>query len=471
MISINNALRLPQQNLDLLVNGKSINCLSKTFVATNRCFALYPDIQSQELDIIDIAYWAECTDCKSIGEDFSIPRLSNLIGISIEEITEIFQKRSNIFLTSLRTYKLPNPLQVVYQSTGNFIPLSEIVNINELLSIISDHDFNKLINETKELELTIVSDFSLESENTIFDQNEVFLQLKEEFLNNNSEDKTKEAKKTWLNIKDLSWIEDISKYGDRTIEENKAKSNYQAGTDFENIVKQSLEFLGFTVDITHKGGAGGLDLFCSKPYPIAGECKSGRSKSDKAVEQIDRIAKRILKENYLLASGLIIIGSGEQPSNQLIDSAISSKVTGSIKINIIKAITLQKLVEIKAKYNGAIDLFELKKCLQGGQIDEEIDKYIQKVESEIKLRSHIVQLVKTYLTNKGIPDIALDTLQGAYDFSNPPRNLTREEELKEILIELSSPLAGYLGRVKGNGGNCDRFYYLRDLPIEHENYN
>jgi hypothetical protein len=32
-------------------------------------------------------------------------------------------------------------------------------------------------------------------------------------------------------------------------------------------------------------------------------------------------------------------------------------------------------------------------------------------------------------------------------------------------IELSSPLAGYLGRVEEAGKKCDRFYYLRDLPI------
>jgi hypothetical protein len=31
--------------------------------------------------------------------------------------------------------------------------------------------------------------------------------------------------------------------------------------------------------------------------------------------------------------------------------------------------------------------------------------------------------------------------------------------------ELSSALAGYLGRVEEAGKKCDRFYYLRDLPI------
>ena len=37
--------------------------------------------------------------------------------------------------------------------------------------------------------------------------------------------------------------------------------------------------------------------------------------------------------------------------------------------------------------------------------------------------------------------------------------------VRDLLIELSSPLAGYLGRVEEAGKKCDRFYYLRDLPI------
>jgi hypothetical protein len=38
-------------------------------------------------------------------------------------------------------------------------------------------------------------------------------------------------------------------------------------------------------------------------------------------------------------------------------------------------------------------------------------------------------------------------------------------------IKSSSPLAGYLGRVKGDAEKGDRFYYLRDLPIENEKHN
>ncbi|MEI6429875.1 MAG: DUF1802 domain-containing protein, partial [Pseudanabaena sp. ELA607] len=124
---------------------------------------------------------------------------------------------------------------------------------------------------------------------------------------------------------------------------------------------------------------------------------------------------------------------------------------------------LQKLVELKAKYDGAINLFELKEYLQSGQIDDKINEYIQKVEHDIKLRSHVVSLVKNHHEDR----ISVEGLFNIYPYSDPPQPTPKIEDLRDILrdilIELSSPLAGYLGRVEENGKKCDRFYYLRDL--------
>jgi len=39
----------------------------------------------------------------------------------------------------------------------------------------------------------------------------------------------------------------------------------------------------------------------------------------------------------------------------------------------------------------------------------------------------------------------------------------------QIIKMISSPLAGYLGRDKSDGGKGDRFYYLRDLPCDTPN--
>ncbi|MCZ0902455.1 DUF1802 domain-containing protein, partial [Microcoleus sp. HI-ES] len=60
---------------------------------------------------------------------------------------------------------------------------------------------------------------------------------------------------------------------------------------------------------------------------------------------------------------------------------------------------------------------------------------------------------------------SVDALSGAYSMSKPPKKLSREE-LYEILVELSSPLTGYAGRIKGEHLGRDRFYFLRDLPLD-----
>ncbi|MEI6332265.1 MAG: hypothetical protein WCP16_23745 [Pseudanabaena sp. ELA645] len=159
-----------------------------------------------------------------------------------------------------------------------------------------------------------------------------------------------------------------------------------------------------------------------------------------------------------LESKKLIIGAGKI-NNDVITASHEWKVS------IIKAMTLQKLVELKAKYDGAINLFELKEHLQAGQIDDKIHEYIQKVESEIKLRSQIVQTVKE--EQYGDQYVSVTEIRSTYNakYVTEPTQRLGDPVVKDLLIELSSPLAGYLGRVKGDGGKGDRFYYLRDLPI------
>ncbi|CAN1213466.1 DUF1802 domain-containing protein [Tumidithrix helvetica PCC 7403] len=440
------ALRLPSGVLSSLESGSITAIHAHSFNRPKQDFALCSD--DPEASEVKISAWARCEGSQQFSEKDKCDILAARLQIPIESFQNALEQNGFIWLSYLRVYHLPSPIIIKNSTKGVFIALENRIYINELQPVLDDITYEKRKREVENLEPPEPLDIQIQKM-----LEAVEIQCKMESL------------------KKLDWIKEITTKGNRSIEEDKSKSNYQAGTEFENIVKQSLEFLGFTVDITHKGGAGGLDLFCSKPYSVAGECKAGRSKSDKAVEQIDRIAKRILKENYLLASGLIILGSGDEPSNQLVDSAISSKVTGSIKINIIKAMTLQKLVKLKAKYDGAIDLFELKKYLQGGQIDEEIDKYIQKVEGEINLRSHIIQSVKELMNQPGEDYLNASAVRVQYNaiFGKDVNSILNDRATHELLVELSSPLAGYLGREKSNSNwRSDRFYFLRDLPIGKE---
>ncbi|MEI2581919.1 DUF1802 domain-containing protein [Scytonema sp. PRP1] len=259
---------------------------------------------------------------------------------------------------------------------------------------------------------------------------------------------------------DLAWINNIAALGDRSKEQDQGKSNYQAGTEFENIARRSLEFLGFKLEEAYKGGAGGLDLFCSKPYSLVSECKAGKSIPDRTVEELDRIGKRHLKENYMNAVRLII-GPGK-PTKQLQASAAISK------ISIINVMTLQKLVELHAKYAGSVDLIELKKYLAPGQIDYKIDEYIEKVKRQIQLRSQIVQAVQQLFNQDNERSVTtsqnftVTEIRAHYNATQNPK-LT-DEAVHDLVIELSSPLIGYLGRIKGSDWKSDRFYFLRDLP-------
>jgi hypothetical protein len=167
-----------------------------------------------------------------------------------------------------------------------------------------------------------------------------------------------------------------------------------------------------------------------------------------------------LSRDKFLESTKLVIGPGNPSVDML-------KAAQEWKVSIINAMTLQKLVELKAKYPGAVNLVELKPYLEmGRQIDDRINDYIQKVEREIRLRSQLIKIVKNRLEITGVENAGVEALHGAYYANpNPPQPLNLQE-MHEILIELSSPLTGYLGRIKGENGQSDRFYFLRDLPLD-----
>ncbi|MBN3896168.1 MAG: DUF1802 family protein [Nostoc sp. NOS(2021)] len=453
--SILTALCLPVPDIEALIQGRTIAALPRMFIHPGRRFALYPTDSS-----VSIKAWAKCELCQILDETKPLEILSKLTIWTPKVLKEILQKQQYLFLAYLRVYQLPELQEIlvnpnIQEKLGKFVSLSNSLTVSEEKPILNDRTFAQrkrqleklepaLHPELEELQSAIASlAISQAAAKQLDDDIKVFLGWSNDKLIKQPDS-------------NLAWINDIAKLGDRSIEKDEGKSNYQAGTDFENIARRSLDFLGFKVEENYKGGAGGLDLFCSQPYPLVCECKAGKSIPDRAVEELDRIGKRHLKENYLQAMRLII-GPGE-PTKNLKESAQISK------ISIINVMTLQKLVEFKAKYPGAINLVELQQYLEPGQIDYKIDEYIDKVEREIKLRSHITQLVKNYLENSGIESAGVEALHGAYFGSHPPQPI-KTVEMHEILIELSSPLTGYLGRIKDSNLNSDRFYFLRDLPI------
>ncbi len=424
------ALRLPSGVLSSLESGNITAVHAQAFYRPNQDFALFAD--DSENNEVKISMWAHFERSQKFFEKDKCDILAARLQVPIESLQNALEQNGFIWLSYLRVYHLPSPIIIKNSTKGVFISLEDRIYINELQPVLDDITYEKRKSEVENLEPPEPLDVQIQKM-----LEEVEFQRKMESL------------------KKLDWIKEITTLGDRSIELEEKKTTYQAGTDFENITKQALQFLGFTIDYAHKGGAGGLDLLCLNPYPLFGECKAGKSIPNDTVVQLLNLGT--IRNNELFqktGTVKLIIGSGK-PTPQVLDGANVHKMA------IINPTSLQKLVELKAKYDGAIDLFELRKYLQAGQIDGKIDEYIQKVEGEIKLRSHIVNLVKNNHEEK----VGVETLFGAYPYSNPPRPIREREELKEILIELSSPLAGYLGRVEENGIKGDRFYFLRDLIV------
>lgn len=142
-------------------------------------------------------------------------------------------------------------------------------------------------------------------------------------------------------------------------------------------------------------------------------------------------------------------------------------------MNVMHPETLQRLTEMKARYPGSIDLLKLKACLQqepyGEGADEKIGRFIEETFVQLKIRSAVIEAVKLCLENAGQESIGADAVCAAYaalaSFGLP--NLSMGE-VHDVLIELSSPVAGYLGRTQANNGR-ELFYFLRELYVEDNN--
>lgn len=143
-------------------------------------------------------------------------------------------------------------------------------------------------------------------------------------------------------------------------------------------------------------------------------------------------------------------------------------------MNIMRPETLQRLTELKAQHPGAIDLLKLKACLQsapfGEDSDAKVNQFINGTLEQLRLRSALIQSVKTYLESTDQEAIGLDTVCSAYAMSSES-NLPSLSmgEIHDLLMELSSPLAGYLGRKKADNSR-DVFYFLRELCIEDDSF-
>jgi len=458
---IYNAIVLPVSEVEALIQGRMIVAIPSRFLHIGETFSLYPLGVSTNTTVIKA--WARCEFCERIykREEFDI--LSELTIWKQERFEEILQKRPHFFLAYLRVYHLSQPYEIaaipnIQDKLGKFVGLPNI-SASEAKPVLSDQVFLQRKQQLEKRQPPLHPE--LEKLQTALSQiannNPAAQQLENEikvFLG-------------WSNApiintidSDLAWIKNIANVG-----------NSSDGNEFERLVRKSLIKLGFSssntnpkanLDPNKLGGPGGLDFYCEYPYRVVGECKATKTETvhDGTAAQIVKLGYKHLQQEYNNCIK-IIMAAGELIKH----TELTAKGN---QMNVIRPETLQRLVELKAKHPGSIDLLNLKPYLEkepfGEASNDKINEYIDKIEKEIKLRSYIIQLVKNYLQNSGIESAGVENLDGAYFGSNPPQPL-KPGEMYEILIELSSPLTGYLGRIKSSDRKNDKFYYLRDLPI------
>jgi Domain of unknown function (DUF1802) len=456
--SITTALCLSEEDTIALISGRSIAALSRAFVNGVRHFAICSTGDSPKVEA-----WAELISSKMYTDPDKAEALAWSTIWSREYLHDRIQDRKRIFLNILKIYHLGSSVtiegNISQDKIGAFIKLPKSLSTQLDQPVLNESTFSRRkINLER---LTPPEHPELEELQSTIDR---YAQVNPKASDFNTELRIflgwSDSEEPTLVSTENDWIQKIKTYGYREDETpNNQKSNYQAGTDFEIIIRQSLEFLGFTVDEAHTGGAGGIDVFCSHPYSLVGECKSGKKIPDNTVEQLDRIAKRHLKEQYETASRFII-GPGK-PSPQLLESAKLPTTS------IMSPETLQKLVEFHQKY--PINLLEFRdKCLVAGQVDDKVNSFLEEMTTRIKIRSHIIKSVKA-LKDSGDDFVSASMVRIHFNtaFASNLGKLEKPEQAHTLLIELSSPLAGYLGRKQcpDRDWKADRFYFLRDLIV------
>jgi hypothetical protein len=256
----------------------------------------------------------------------------------------------------------------------------------------------------------------------------------------------------------LSWIYSIVPIATRSLELAGNKiSNYQAGTNFEQIIRRSLDSLGFTVDADYAGGAGCLDLYCSKPFPLVAECKSGQSIPNNAIEELLKLGRTHLGKDGFESATKLVIGPGK-PTKYLLDAA------DAWGVSILSPQAIQKLTEANALYPGVLNMMELPTYLKPGIADEQVEAFINnQMAQSLNVHTKVIILIQEIAVEYPEKVLTAENLLQLFRerFSYVA---VGDHTFHDVLIELSSPLTGYLKRDKGNQKWEDRFYYLRDLP-------
>jgi hypothetical protein len=503
LLLLDRALCLPAPDIAALLEGQNIVAISKVAVQRGWTFALYPcDLLIDSLPVEQqyhsyahtstqvalaslnastarIEAWARCELSTMVHDVEQLEALSCSTVWTKAALQETLTQRQHIFLSYLQVFRLAETTSVsanlaASDKRGKFVSLSSFtsknspltaIKVTELLPVLDEAVFIQRKQQLEEGEKPLYFELSklAGAVSPLTETNIAAKEINQEVRNILGW--SIDGKYTERSTPNLDWIKTIASIG-----------NSSNGDLFEKLVRKSFIKLGFensnsnpkaSLDPEGCGGAGGLDFYCEKPYKVVGECKATKTETvpTDTPAQLIRLGNRHLQTGYDECIK-IIMAAGELNSH-------ARQTTIGNKMNVIRPETLQRLVEVKEKYAGSIDLLVLEPCLReapfGEEADTKVNHYIDKVLHEIKLRSQLVHIAKQ-LTQADRRQFEATEICNAYNFTtigfgNKGAWLDNQT-VYELLIELSSPLAGYLGRLRAGSLSSDRFYYLRDLPVE-----
>ncbi|NJM48086.1 MAG: DUF1802 family protein [Alkalinema sp. RU_4_3] len=473
-IVLDRILSLPASDIKVLQEGKTIAAFPIFQAQKGWNFILHANTAGENklnegAPPNNLEYWATCESFRMIHDKDYIPLIAQLTPWEQSNLERMFQDRGHLFLALLRVSQLPEAIYLPPQAeakikVGRFIgflqldeSLKDVPHVTKRIPVLDDNIF---ANYHRHLERLTPSEHpELEAlQAAIVYPNAPFVTHQfnddiQRFLG-------------WVELKHTvpevpAWVKEITTSG-----------NSSDGNLFEKRVRQAFIELGFTntlgnikasLDPDATGGAGGIDIYCEHPFPIVGECKasqSGRVGNGVCAQLINLGNTNIGRDNFE-ADVKIIFASGK------LNNIHAEPAAKQNKMNVMRPDTLQRLVELKLAYPGSIDLLALEPCLRsepfGTDADKKVNDFIDQVVQNVSLRSHVIQAVKE-LKELGDETVTASNVRIHFNATQPEK-LDSPEEVQEILVELSSPLAGYLGRIKcQKTWRGDRFYYLRDLP-------
>ena len=466
-----------------LAAGKSIVVAPRRFIVPGKRFLLVPASEQawsleaslyrpEALDLFEadgkaateqLLGWVRCEFCQHITGTEGIADISQLTLWNEAALTQGLRNQGNLFLAVVRFFKLEaaSALQLDRlqnrETLNTFVPLPNYLDVSEESPVLGEEDFQQA---RRIFTSRDVKRAWLQPEKDAVPAPEEASEIEVEPPVPAAEPSV--AEPSILERPD--WFTKITEVG-----------NSSDGYTFEKLVRKSFVELGFensgkyaamSLDPSATGGSGGLDLYCDTPYPVVGECKA--TKSDKVRDnssgpatQLIRLGQTHLGNSHYQECIKIIFAAGELT----MQAQQSAQQCG---INVIRPESLQRLMELKSKYPNAFTLSELRDTWANPPFSEEanqqLDRFVDEVWNRLKLLSLMVEAVRKIHETEPVQVLQVETAFNILRGDEGVSALRDAQEVRDKLIELSSPLTGYLGRDRTHAE--DRFYFLRSLKIE-----